>query len=61
MSPASQRGGMVVLEVPDGNANPALRAKLPCPTLGVSDAENPKMARIVGVGFHSVNVAGDLG
>ena len=52
---------MVVLQVPNGDANPALRAKLPLATFGVRDVENPKVARIFVIGMHQVDVAGDTG
>ena len=51
----------MVLEMPDGDAYPALRPKLPLATCGVSDVENTKVARIVGVGVYEVDVTGDLG
>ena len=52
---------LVVLEVPDGDAYPALRAKLPLTTRSIGDVENLKVARIVGIGVYEVDVTGDLG
>ena len=61
--PDGHRGALdlVVFQVPDGDAYPALRAKLPLATRGIGDVENPKVARIVGVSVDKIDVAGDFG
>ncbi len=61
--PDGHRGSLdlVVLQVPDGDADPALRAKLPSATRGIGDVEDPKVTRIFRVGAHEVDVTGDLG
>ena len=52
---------LVVLQVADGDADPALRAKPPFAAFGVSDVENPKVTRVIRIGVHQVDVTSNAG
>ena len=52
---------LMVFQVSDGNTHPALRSKLPFAACRISQVEDPKVTRIVGIGVHQVDVTGDPG